>query len=276
MLFWRIHETCWIHKCISGNSVAEMGTVSMETRDVEIVLPNVSLHASGRCLTKCDLSADASIWCSAGEATHQALTVYQATQHQQPLSVLLLFLLLQWAATWEAYGIFRWKPTVLQASGSNYWVWQCRWAENRTTLQHWNRHFYPGTAAQSISTVMEIRQGANWLCWSKKKKVDELFWGIVGHLQWPGCIHGRNDAYPGSQILFLKISSIEKGFICANKLDYTGSALWRTGGMPSKLVGKNNFFLFCFLQTFLLLYFIVYFFSWKRHLSADDRICVAL
>lgn len=52
---------CGAHKHISGNSVSEMGAVSMETRDVETGLPNARLHASGRCLTKCDVSADASI-----------------------------------------------------------------------------------------------------------------------------------------------------------------------------------------------------------------------
>lgn len=50
-----------MHKPTSGNSVSEMGAVSMETCDVETLLPNVRLHASGRCLTKCDVSADASI-----------------------------------------------------------------------------------------------------------------------------------------------------------------------------------------------------------------------
>lgn len=52
---------CGVHKRISGNSVSEMGAVSMETLDVETELPNVRLHASGRRLTKCDVSVDASI-----------------------------------------------------------------------------------------------------------------------------------------------------------------------------------------------------------------------
>lgn len=64
----------WVHVRISGNCVSEMGAVSMEIYDVETVLPNVRLHAFGRCLTKCDVSADASIWSSAGKATHRALT----------------------------------------------------------------------------------------------------------------------------------------------------------------------------------------------------------
>lgn len=40
---------CGVHKHNSGNSVSEMGTVSMEIRDVETELPNMKLHASGRC-----------------------------------------------------------------------------------------------------------------------------------------------------------------------------------------------------------------------------------
>lgn len=117
------------------------------------------------------------------------LIVYQATRHPQSLSVLCF------CCFCCCFGQALGRPCQGFLAGS----WQCyrltllslamQGAENRTTLSHWEKHFYTCTAAQSISTVMEIRQGANRLCWSQKKKLVCCFWLLFGHLQYPGYSH---------------------------------------------------------------------------------------